>query len=280
MLSYDRLTKESEPVVSVKNKKKENVIFLTTNPKESVSHKMKDIDSDYSDGEDDNYEGQGFKSLSLDNYNQRLCLVPSLSKNMAQKWYIAGPAGSGKSTLIGNFVSDYIKLFPDKNIYLFSDVDEDPLLDKYKKIKRIKLDEEFLDNQMHPEELRNSLCIFDDIDSCQSKKILATVQTLRDSILKRGRHEEIYHIIITSHLLTNYKDTRVVLSESNYITVFPSSGALSGLNYILKNYIGLGTKEIPKIKKLKSRYVTFKCNYPKMIITENQIFLQDQLDNM
>jgi hypothetical protein len=86
-------------------------------------------------------------------------------------------------------------------------------------------------------------------------------------------------VITTSHLLTDYKNTRIPLSEATHIVVFPSSGDNHGLNYVLKTYVGLSGKQIPMVKKLKSRWVCFRNKYPKLIITENQCFLLDELES-
>ncbi len=294
MLSFESIHDDSLPIASIHNKKYDNVVYLNTklderkNKMPKLGHMDRAYDSDseseqeldYTSSEeiDDRVDARQFKIISLDRVNQRFSIIPNISGS--DRIFISGPSGSGKSTIIRQYITDFLKLFPDKKVYLFSDVDKDEVLDDISEITRMPLDESFLENTPHPEEIRDSLVIFDDIDSVQSKKILSAVQTLRDSILRRGRHEEILHVITTSHLLTDYKNTRVPLSEATHIIVFPGSGASSGLTYLLKNYVGLGTKQIPLFKKLKSRWVCVRISYPQIIITENQCFLLSELENI
>ncbi len=298
MLSFNEINNSSEPIAQIKNKREDNILYLTTGDLDNdLSKKLIEMDKseyessyetsdEYTSSEEeheieqvvkqviDNNQSR-FKSLTLDMYDQRLSLIPSISGS--DRIFIAGPTGSGKTSIISQYVKDFVKLFPEKKVYLFSDVDKDPLLDTIPQIIRRKLDKDFLDNPIHTEEIKNSLVIFDDIDSIQAPKILKAVQTLRDSVLRRGRHEDILHVITTSHLLTDYKNTRVVLNEATHIILFPSSGANNSINYILKTYVGLSPKQIPKVKKLKSRWVCFRINFPQLIITENQVLFIDSL---
>jgi hypothetical protein len=186
---------------------------------------------------------------------------------------INGPTGSGKSFVVGRYLSYIIKYRKDKNIYLFSDVEHDKALDKHKKIKRIILNNELYENPIKPEELYNSVCIFDDIDSISDKKIKSAVETLRDSLLKTGRHYGPIEVISTQHLMTDYKNTRVTLSESSLITFFIKSGSTNGINYLLKKYIGLNNKQISDIYALPSRSVSVYKNYPQMVISDKEIYI-------
>lgn len=186
--------------------------------------------------------------------------------------YICGPTGSGKSHYLSRYLKYIIKHCKEKNIFLFSDVDHDKELDKHKQIKRILLNEEVYENPIKPEELADSVCVFDDIDSIPDKKIKSAVETLRDSLLKRGRHENI-QVISTAHLLTDYRNTRVVLSESSQVCFFIKSGSSNGINYLLKKYIGLNNKQIEYIFNLPSRAVCIYKNYPQMVISDKEIYI-------
>ncbi len=270
MLSFDLISDKSVPIAIIHGKRKDNVLFLTDDCN------FKKIGEGSSSEESSEIEGETFKSISLDNYKERFSILPNIYGG--DKIFLAGPSGSGKSSIIASYLTDFKKLFPDKKIYLFSDVDEDPILDDVGGINRIPLDTKFVEEPIHPEELKNSCCVFDDIDSCQVPAILKAVMTLRDAILRRGRHELIEHVIITSHLLTDYKSTRCVLSEASQIVVFPSSGSTNSLNYLLKNYVGIPVKQIPVIKGLPSRWVSLRIRFPQLIITENQCMLLSELD--
>ena len=58
----------------------------------------------------------------------------------------------------------------DKEIYMFSSLKEDPSLDSVKP-KRFTIDETLWKDPIEAEELKDSVCIFDDIDVISDRKI-------------------------------------------------------------------------------------------------------------
>ena len=199
-------------------------------------------------------------------------LQPLPRFDKTERCYIAGQSESGKSYYIGQYLEQLIKVFKNKKIYVFSDVEQDPSIDDVFKGKknmiRFSLDAELLDKDpIEPKLFKDSICVFDDIDSIQNPKILKYVQTLRDSILKRGRHENIT-CLITSHLLTNYKDTRIILNECNNIVLFCRAGSTYSIKYFLQKYIGLDKNEIHKVLNLPSRWVSINKNANQYVLYE------------
>ena len=193
--------------------------------------------------------------------------------NKTERCYIAGQTECGKTYYCRKYLEQLRKVHPDKKIYVFSDVEEDPELDSLKNIVRFELDDELLEKEpVKPETFADSICVFDDIDSIQNPKLLKYVQSLRDALLRRGRHEDI-SCIVTSHLLTNYKDTRILLNECNAITIFARSGSTYGIKYLLNKYVGLDKKQIQKIINLPSRWITIYKNYPQYVIYEKGIYI-------
>jgi hypothetical protein len=201
-------------------------------------------------------------------------LQPLPNFNKPDRNYIAGPTDSGKSYYIKNLLLQLRKVYPEKPIHIFSDVDEDPELDNIPLINKYKLDSDMImkNGYIKPEKLSNSIVVFDDIDSIQNKEISKIISSLRDSLLRRGRHESI-SVIVTSHLLTNYKDTRIILNESDFITLFPKAGNVYSLKYILEKYVGLSRDQIKKLLALNSRWVTIYKRYPNYIMYEKGIYL-------
>lgn len=185
--------------------------------------------------------------------------------------YIAGPSGSGKSTYASHYIKKFKIMFPKRKIYVFSRLNEDEEIDKHKPI-RILLNEELLEDPISTEELKNSLCLFDDIDTIQNKQIKNCVKSLLEDILETGRHQNIY-CIVTSHLMTNYKDTRIVLNESTSITFFVKSGDTYFIRQYLQKYGGLSKKQIDDILALNSRWVTLYKHYPKYILYQRGCYL-------
>lgn len=189
------------------------------------------------------------------------------------RMFVAGQTECGKSYYARKYLEQLLRVFPRKRVYVFSDVEHDPELDCLgKNIVRFKLDDGLLEGDpIKPAVFAGSICVFDDIDSIQNPKLLRYIQNLRDAILRRGRHEDI-SCIITSHLLTNYRDTRIILNEANSITVFCQTGSTYGIKYLLQKYCGLDKAQIDRIIKLPSRWTTIYKNAPMYVAYEKGIY--------
>lgn len=191
--------------------------------------------------------------------------------------YIAGPSGSGKSTYAANLMNNYKKIFPQKDIFIFSraDINSDPAL-KHLGAAQILVDENLIKNPIDitKELTGGSLLLFDDCNTIQDDKIKKAVIKLMDDIMEVGRKLDIT-IIITNHLVipNERKSARTILNEAQYMTVFPKSGSSQQIHYCLKTYFGLPKKKIEEILSLPSRWITLIKNYPQTCIFENGAFL-------
>ena len=199
-------------------------------------------------------------------------IVPYLDEKTS-RYFIAGPTGSGKSTICANLIKQYKKQFPLNKVYLFSRVGNDPVLDNLKGIKRIALDENFMDYPPDAtEDYKDSLCIFDDIDTLSPEKLKKVVLRVREDILQVCRKFGTT-LICTEHHLMNYKQTRNLLLDSEFITFFPKSGSVYHLNRFLKTYAGLNKQQIAKILSSNSRSVTLHKAYPQYILSDHNVYL-------
>lgn len=195
-------------------------------------------------------------------------LVPFASHKERDVGYVAGPSGVGKSTYCCQYIYNYKKLYPSNNVYVFSRLE----LDKTMKVLGcigIPINNE-LDKLDAIRDLRDCLCIFDDIDTIPDKKLKEKVHAISMDILETGRHNDIY-ILITSHLINgnDKKICRTNLNESKMITIFPKGGNARAIRYMLREYVGLDKKQIEEILKLKSRWVTIYKHYPQFYFYEH-----------
>jgi len=189
--------------------------------------------------------------------------------------YITGVSGSGKSTCTRKFVKEYKKIFKENEVYLFSCLTSDESLDEVKP-KRFRIEDDLVTDPIKPEELSNSLVIFDDIDTIANKKIKEAVYQLLNEVLQIGRHHKI-SAIITNHLPTNFNWTRIILNESHIVVYFPSF-ATNKVKYLLENYVDLEKKEIRKFKRMNTRWVALFKHAPRIFLSEHEIGFLDQDD--
>ena len=200
-----------------------------------------------------------------------MTIVPTDDPNQVDFIYITGPSGSGKSTFIGDFAHQYLKAFPSRRIILFSAKKEDEVLDKYRPI-RILPTMNLVNDPIKLEELEDSLCIFDDCDTIEDRKVQEYIHKLRDKLLEEARSKRV-SVCTVSHQITNYKNSRISLNEADYVIFFPKSGARYQVNYYLKNYAGLDKEQIKKVFELPSRWACLKKKYPLAIIHQSGAFL-------
>ena len=187
--------------------------------------------------------------------------------------YVAGASGSGKSYVSSKWTEQYHAEHPKNKIYLFSKKFQDPAFDSLKYVKRILINDEFIeeDNKFTMKELRNTLCIFDDCDTFE-KKYKSVINQLIDDILNLGRADHI-SCIISVHKLTNYKETRGIIMETHQVVFYLGFGNVYHINRFLKTYAGLSKNQIKRIIKSRSRWVLYNMHAPNYILTQNECYL-------
>ena len=196
------------------------------------------------------------------------------NKKVVEKIYITAPSGAGKSTFAGNWIKEAKKMYKDDEVYVFSSIMADKELDKNNPI-RIPLDVDLISEPIEPEEIEDSIVVFDDVDTIHNRFLRASISDFRDFLLEQGRHFNI-KMVMTSHLFCNYKSTRIILNEATAVCFFPKSGTAYHIKRFLKEYGGIEKKEIKKIMKLDSRWICLYKTYPMYIIYEKGAFLLGQ----
>jgi hypothetical protein len=171
---------------------------------------------------------------------------------------------------------NYLRAFPKNPIFIFSQlVEDDSLADLGKHLKRIVIDERIVTEPFSYKDFANSLIIFDDVDALKNKIIKKAIDQLKNEALSLGRHEAIT-VIVTSHQSCKGFETKDILLESTSCTFFLHGG--NNYTTILKSYLGFNDKDIKRLKKIKSRWITLHKQAPQIIMTENDIFLKESFD--
>lgn len=216
-----------------------------------------------------------FKEIKCKN-NEYIQHMPHRS-NERQILYITGASGSGKSYYVNKYGNEYRKKFKNNPIYLFSSVQDDTSL-KIPELKKIRLDEGFLNADLTASDFKDSLIIFDDTDVINNKSILKKVNLILDTILQTGRHHGT-SVIYTSHTACNGTQTKVILNEAHSITIYPSGLGGRSIKYLLDQYFGLDKEQIRKIKRLPSRWVSIIKSYPNVVLYEKGAYILNDKDN-
>jgi hypothetical protein len=220
----------------------------------------------------DNKDGSvhhSFNSLVVQE-GEKFQPIPNTKKERAVL-YVTGSSGSGKSYYTANYVSEFKRIYPKRDVYLISSLNDDSSIDRIPGLKRIKLNDEFLNTELSAEDFTKSLVIFDDTDCLTNKPMKLKVNGLLNSLLETGRHSQTF-VVYTSHLATAGNDTKRILNESHAITFFPASMGGRSLKYLLESYLGLDKCQIKKVKSLKSRWVTIFKSYPQIVISEKEVY--------
>jgi hypothetical protein len=191
-------------------------------------------------------------------------LLPSADPNKRDVFYIAGASGSGKSYIAKGLAEMYRKLHPDREVYLISKLGEDSTLDSMSpKPKRINI-QTLIDDYPDLEEFEDCLVIFDDFDTFTGDAQKITLKLI-DDLATMGRHTRTTMLVL-SHYLSNYKQTRLILNEATHFVVYPQATSHHALSYLLATHVGLSKDDVRDLKKL-GRWVCVAKNYPQHIIS-------------
>ena len=188
--------------------------------------------------------------------------------------YVSAPSGSGKSHYTREFIKQYHKMYPKRDVYVFSSLDSDTTLDTLKYLKRIKIKSaEFLETDLTCDDFKDALAVFDDTDCLSDKNIKKKVNTVLNMLLETGRHTNT-SIIYTSHLANAGVDTKRILNESTSVTIFPVNMGNRSLKYLLETSFGFDRHETESCRHIEGRYLTIFKSYPQVLMTENEVWLK------
>lgn len=190
---------------------------------------------------------------------------------------VYGAAGSGKSYWTAEFVRNYKKYLPKKPIFLITcnqakDKNYEGLGMKVLNCNDI---EDFDDVDFDETEFKNSLVIFDDIET-KDKDLFNWIKGLRDMLLEKARKHET-DVINIIHKGRDSHNTKIPNIEANGAVVFPRFG-WSNTAPILSTYFELTDEQLKKIHKLRTvtRAVYISKQFPKYALYDKgAILLED-----
>jgi hypothetical protein len=187
---------------------------------------------------------------------------------------VGGKSGSGKSHTARNFATRYHMLWPRRPIHLVSYLKQDDTLDALKFLKRLDPAVEFRDGPPGLEFFNDSLTIFDDIEGFQrdDPDMHDMLQQTIDMIATTGRHNS-SSLLVASHLLTDYKRTRLFLGEAQKFVLFPNGCSMKQMTNLLGLYGGCDTDELRRIRRLPSRWVALCTTFPSLVLYESGCYL-------
>jgi hypothetical protein len=205
--------------------------------------------------------------------NEKFALEPSHDPEGRDVIMVGGKSGSGKSYIAKNFIKRYKGLWPKREVRLVSYLEEDETIDEAKGVERID-PETWVDEPPELDYFKETLLVLDDIEGFErsNKHVFQAIQRVVDMVATTGRHSA-SSILNCSHLLTDYKRTRLWLGESNQFCIFPNGASLKQLNTLLGSYAGADSKEIKKMRYLPSRWVCLRTSFPPVVIHETGAYL-------
>jgi hypothetical protein len=193
-------------------------------------------------------------------------LLPNPDPKKREVWYVAGQSGSGKSYVAKGLAAYYKKLFPDRNVYLISKLEKDETLDALKFLKRLSI-RSFMADYPELEEFTDCMVIFDDWDTLD-KDAHKVIHKLIEDLAIMGRHTNTTMLIL-SHYLTNYKQTRLILNEATHIVVYPMSTSYHALRHLIRGYVGVDEEDLKRHRLLGSRWLCYKKGYPMWMCSQH-----------
>jgi len=267
-----------EYIKDLKGLKPKEKILMVTKLQKAIN---KDID------EDDLLENDNVKSvynkIKKDSETKKSIVLPEdstfnliVSPNPESRgvYYITGMSGSGKSYMAKTLAESYKKMFPEREIYLISKLDDDETLDNMKigKPKRLSI-ESIIEDYPTIDEFNDCMVIFDDFESLETPK-LKVIWNLINDLASQGRHTNTTMAVLL-HKPTDYKNTRLLLTEATHFVIYPLSTSAHTLRHLLGNHLGLEKSDILSVKKL-GRWVCISKNYPQYLISAHTAKLLNQ----
>lgn len=267
-LSFEKKDKSDIPVAIVKGGKMNKRILFLHDDSILAKHAKGETKpaggaGDSTVDEDDDEGSKKSKVIRLT--DGQFELLPTCDPDKRQVWYVSGQSGSGKSYIAKTLADFYHKLFPDRGVYLISKLDKDETLDALPFIKRVKI-QSLIDDFPDLEEFKDCMVIFDDFDTLKGDAY-KTVHKLIEDLAIMGRHTGT-SMLVLSHYLSNYKETRLIWMEATHCVVYPMSTSPVALRRVMETYVGCDSEDFNRHRKYGSRWLCYKKGFPMMCISQ------------
>lgn len=221
--------------------------------------------------------------LDLTESPWEFALAPHIVENNNFRIVVIAPSGSGKSTWVANFAQNFLKTYPDYPCFLFSRHEKDPSIDVIPDLKRVQItDDDIIRASKYEDEplptldnLAQALLIFDDCYDSKSRYLNRYWNELMADTAVNIRKYGSSCIYVLHN--TDYKNTRLLMSEATHFVFFLQSGADQMYRRLLKSYLGYNERQIDYLFDLDSRWVIFRQLAPQCVITQKQIFTNTYL---
>lgn len=203
--------------------------------------------------------------------------LPRLNKNLTIQRsviYVTGESGSGKTWFTNDYANSYHQIYPDRKIYYLTlnTAVKDESLDHriYHKLDVMKFLESYPDLLVkNPKFFENSFVIFDDIGKLKDEARKRMWHFIDESLENWRKMNT--SILVIAHVSTNYRETTLLIKETNAYVVFPKANRSLKSDRVLLTYYKFSQESVDLICSLPSRYVWID-NKRSLIITENQLF--------
>jgi hypothetical protein len=208
----------------------------------------------------------------------KLAAIPQAVPNQREMPLLMAPSGAGKSTWIANYVEGYRCAFPDNDVVLFtSKTDPDPAFEglDIEPVDLERFGEEAAIRAPGPEDFRDSLIVFDDIESISPKSVRDAVFALKKSLAETGRSSNVY-LCVSAHRAMRGQETKDDLNEASGYVVFPRRGSSAHSKRLLETYGGLTKQQVKRVLEQTQgsrwAYCKIKGETEPYVVTENEVF--------
>lgn len=186
--------------------------------------------------------------------------------------FVAGSTGCGKSMWIRAYIIEFMLMFPDRRVILFSRHENDPAYEDLESVVVIDMsaaNEDLMSTTV--ESLEESLVIFDDCDRIMDKSVAGFIKRLISDVIMNGRKMNI-NCIVTSHIVMDGAKTKEVVSQCNKLVIFPKGGMGNGLQRLFDVYLGQ-PQLLSRVMRTKGRWLVIDLHAPKYAISRKEAYL-------